>query len=357
MVSLTRNLTLCIAVALTACAPAGDEIVVLARDDDGRFSLEPRVLDVESVDPLVSAHFTLIEGASLRMAGDTLVVEGGSPFSARLTEGTPRAPLDHECLVALTAIQHFEDAHAFFVRMGVGDAGVAPERSRIFLYPRMLGDSGLPISTYSDNAGFASVIDGFVLAPEVQLGDADVPLATSPLIATHELGHAMIHRLTRRRTIDDPHYASLHEGLSDVFAAAQHDAPDVLADIGEHELFAAGARDLRVERALTPAQLDALGSSHYRNPYPVGTLIARTFWLAAERTLDTHGSRRAALEHVASLAVAALASFPRDAALHIVPFFDHLLRLPSVDATHHAAFCDSLRETFALVIAESEECR
>jgi hypothetical protein len=354
--SLTRILSLGLSVALVSCAPPGDEIIVLARDGDGRFSLEPRVLDVESLDPLVSEHFTLVEGASLRQVGDTIVVEGGSPFAARLTGDAPRAPLDHECLVALTAIQHFEDAHAFFVRMGVGDAGVAPERSRIFLYPRLLGD-GLSISTFSDNAGFASEIDGFILAPEVQLGDADVPLATSPLIATHELGHAMIHRLARRGPVDDPHYASLHEGLSDVFAVAQHDAPDVLADIGEHELFAAGARDVRIERALTPAQLDALRSGSRRSPYPVGTLIARTFWLAAERTLETHGSRHAALEHVASLAVAALASFPSDAPLHILPFFDHLLRLPSVDATHHAAFCDSLRETFAIAIDESEECR
>lgn len=349
----------------SACAASGEpgEVVVLVRADDGTYRLEPRDLGVRSFRPLASDRFVYVSNASVAFHDTspvTVTVEDAEPFVLELTDGDPMVPADHEGLVIATAAYALEESYRFYESLGLGRTVPHPASYLVLVNPRYPSAEGF---AFTDNAAFAAALHAFLLPPHRYLSAVEVPFVANPSVITHEMGHAMIgHLVIEVQGAGAPLAPNrveeaLNEGLSDVFAIAHVGEPVVFADSLVDPRYAAdnAERDVRLDWRYTEALEEQLAAEDY-SPYAIGTVVARTFWLHAEASVDAHEGMPGALRAGAQLAFDALRTFDIFAARHPVDFFEHLVAELDPEGADHAAFCAALAITFERALDRVPSC-
>jgi len=163
----------------------------------------------------------------------------------------------------------------------IRDHGFAPAAPLDILYfPRMdsvLAGDGR--STFTDNAAYANVANGFLIVPSYLLGD--LPMFLNEGVMAHEYGHAVIHQILFGPTTDsgsyDAHLYSMHEGVADLFGFFETGDPDYIRPTADVD------RDLAVPRSYTDADLAELlastgGLDDTLDPHVHGSTMARAIY-------------------------------------------------------------------------------
>lgn len=328
---------------------------VSVREGPGVYSLVPVELGVDSLRPLRGGGLHFIRDATIVVSSSGEVVRGGSPVDV-WTVGDPHVAVDYEGLFVLTAFHNIQQSWAFFRTLGLGDLVEDLPEFDVYVFPRLEQEGAFVNVPFTDNAAFASDLQGLILTPG-RITGGDAPVGMNPVVATHEFGHAVFfHLLSRIRPPEQrPSVAtlsglrSLNEGLADVFAVAHFATPSPLEDSfpAEGELVDPSTRDVSrpttYGEALTlPGDLD----------YNLGTVLARTFWLYGEyiSAADPNEGRRQA----AGAAFEALITFPVNEDPSAFGFLRHVLTGRS--PTELAAFCDALSMTYPTVMNNFEVC-
>ena len=254
---------------------------------------------IETIDSVARA-----EGSTTRILKEPVVrvqengdveFDGGRPPNILYSEADGNiVPEDWDSLTLLSYYHHLERAVEWY-RDVLGHAEVE-EIVPLPSYYRIEYGIDQNVIGATDNAAYAPTAHSFLLYDAFFF--QELPLAMNDGVVTHELGHAVFHRIMNgdeRLPVEyregwSPsavaHMGAVHEGQSDVFAAMMLDEPDFLAfslpaDVAD--------RDLSVERRLTEAQLHNLNIGT-AEPHEVGAVIASAIWAFSE----TSGRQRAA---------------------------------------------------------------
>lgn len=352
--------TLALAFAL-AVGPAGCEatdndgpVLAMTRNSDGAYAFARVTIPGWTASPLASAHFPMFTGVVIDL-DEGKVTDHGAPMEGRFAGGDPLVPIDFEMLVAVTALYNAEASWSFYAALWRPEFPPLPQSIPIYFYPRTTASDLLAIKV--DNAAYAPAFHALALWPERKLANIKLPLAMNPSVTTHEIGHAMYDTLLRSRvdgaTLEDLRTRGLDEGLADTFAIAHIGNPAIMSDCGVKEMaiMHSETRDVRLESTYSD---DLVGESNAI--YLIGTVVARTFWLAAETRAEALGGRQAALRHGAALAARALAIHEPAGVDEPYAFFEDLLALPDLAPADHDAFCAALAKTFAVKLPNIEAC-
>lgn len=359
-----------ILVLAVACGPgdvAGSvKVEIVAVGADGSYGIEVETVEVRSLRRLEGETTRFVTGAELAVEEDNeLEVRGGRPIQLRLAEsGGVYESLDYEGLIALSAYHHMQEAHALFREVGLGEGTkTLPQMDSLFL-PALDGASP-SLSSLRDNAAYAYTEDSFLLLRESVLDE--VPLAANQGIIAHEFSHAVLDYLTTtaageivrpeaRLSWDRPsvnHWRSVDEGLADVFAAAFTGDPDFIRPSGGEHI---EGRDLSGDHAFTEEIENDASYGFAYDPYPLGSVVAATFWDYA-RELEADGmSAEDANREMAHLAFGCLEVLElQEEGFHAVDLLNQAIaEAPGSEA--RALFCQGARDRFARVSEEIAGC-
>ena len=295
-----RSLALA-ALALSACTDESGPIdiwVVTFDTDSHDFELRPeRVETIDSVAKARGGTTRIIKEPVVR-AGDTeyeIEFDGGEPPNILFSEADGAViPEDWDSLTLLSYYHHLEKSVAWFDQViGYTDVQqIVPLPS----YYRLEVGFDQSLIGLTDNAAYAPTAHSFLLFESFFF--SDLPLAMNDGVVTHELGHAVFHRIMNgderlpieyRQGWSDSaiaHLAAVHEGQSDIWAGMQLDDPDFFRFSLPSDLV---DRDMSKERILTVDQRYEL-SRGISEPHEIGAIIASAAWEFSE----THGRLRTA---------------------------------------------------------------
>lgn len=255
-----------------------------------------RVETIDSVARCEGGTTRVIKEPVVRITDDGDVnFEGGRPPNILYTKSDGAViPEDWDSLTLLSYYHHLESATAYFhdtLGFTQTDA-IVPLPS----YYRLEFGIDQNVVGATDNAAYAPTAHSFLLFDSFFF--QQLPLAMNDGVVTHELSHAIFHRVMngderipieyREEWGPGPvsHLAGLHEGQADVFAGMMLDDSNFFrfslpADLVD--------RDMAVERTLTEGQLFNLGIGE-AEPHEIGAVIASAIWSFSE----TAGRQRAA---------------------------------------------------------------
>jgi hypothetical protein len=346
------------AVVVAACAGLGDteEVVVIARGDDGNYGLHAREVRAHDLHGLRGDSTELIARPTIVFDDGDVSLEGGGSVDVQYgRDGDILVPLDYRGLIAVTAYHHLDRADAYFRELG-WEGGGAPIKT---LYLPLTDYGGeLGPREFHDNASYDPALGAFLLFDERWLDY--VPLAANEGVITHEFAHAVFHQLTGVAGPDDTWdqasarmWRSVNEGLADVHAVAFTGDPRFgRASAGRFVL----ARDVAdAEVALTDELLAAVwADGEPYDPYPIGTVFAAVFWDYRTALVDLGWAPDDASRAMSELA------FDSARALVIDPAEFHLAQLAQAvaeQAAERAAVCDALFRRADPIMSEVTACR
>ncbi len=350
-----RRVAACLLAAAAGCDADGPvEIYVLSYDNDAdEMRLAARTVEtIESVSEVRGAVTRLVKEPSIAAEDGSIRLDGGEPATALFTERSDGAlvPEDWDSLLLLSYYHHLEASVAYFESLGVDTAEIVPLPS----YYRLEYGLEQSIVGLVDNAAYVPSLHAFFLFDPFFLDQ--VPLAANDGVVTHELGHAVFHRILNgdeRESVEYrenwppeavAHLGGLHEGQSDVFAAMQFDEPDFFR-FSVPQRF--NDRDMEEVRTLTPALVSALGDGS-AEPHQVGAVIASAIW----RVSETVGRDRAAEMTLA--AEEAIASQDLGPDFRISDFLVRFVE--EGDAGEQAAACEAFCDQFDAIQEEIDPC-
>lgn len=289
----TRGVALAVAgLAMAGCTDASGpvDIFVITLDPvSHEFELKSeRVETIESVAKARGSTTRLIKEPVARTTEDGDVqFEGGRPPNILFTESNGNIiPEDWDSLTLLSYYHHLERGVTYFQdTLGYADAAqIVPLPS----YYRVEFGIDQNVVGATDNAAYAPTAHSFLLFDAFFF--QELPLAMNDGVVTHELAHAVFHRVMNGDERVPVEYregwgpgpkaalSSVHEGQADVFAAMMFDEPNFFRFSLPSDLV---DRDMSVLRTLTEAQQHNLTIGSVE-PHEIGAVIAAAFWAFSE---------------------------------------------------------------------------
>lgn len=216
-------------------------------------------------------------------------------------------PWDFHSAIMFTLYHHIEQAHDYFV-----DRGVDPKRlGQVPVYYNVRQQFLVPVDLMTDNAAYAFTLDAFIIPPTLLI--EDVPLAANRGVVVHEYSHLIFNRLVHGddrapEYLVDPwsstatnHLRSINEGVADIFAALETEAPNFIDASLSEDRFNID-RDVSQERHYTSELQQTVEGSTFQNynPYQLGSVIASTVWTQTEQ-IDNDRLAEAILETLRDL--------------------------------------------------------
>lgn len=255
-----------------------------------------RVETIDSVAKCKGSTTELIKEPVVRITDDGDVsFEGGAAPSILFTESEGTViPEDWDSLTLLSYYHHLERAVTYFRdTLGFTETdAMVPLPS----YYRLEFGIDQNVVGATDNAAYAPTAHSFLLFDSFFF--QELPLAMNDGVVTHELAHALFHRVMNGderfpieyRELWGPgpvaHLGSLHEGQADVFAGMMLDDPNFFRFSLPTDLV---DRDMSVERTLSEGQLFNLDQGG-AEVHEIGAVIASAIWAFSE----TAGRQRTA---------------------------------------------------------------
>ncbi|RMG19329.1 MAG: hypothetical protein D6729_05600 [Deltaproteobacteria bacterium] len=361
-------------VLLAACEPldmSGEVPAwVVDRDDSGEYALVKRTLVVDSFRDLTGPTIRSVARAKIEVASDgsQLLFLDGSPLGLRYSRaGDAWAAEDYDGLILLSFYHHATQVHAYFRDLGLGttttDLGPLPAH----YLPQMEALLGLRIPLITDNAAFLEAPPSFLVFRELLLDE--IPLPANAGVVAHEFGHAVFHHLAvasygaervDQLGFDDASFnfiRSVNEGLSDVHGAAfTRDPKFIVPSVSKLE----ERRDVSRFREYTQELEDAaLGTAPDEyDPYPLGDVLANTFWAFRGRLVERGMSEEEAIRRMAEVAFEAtrVTDLTRLDHFEIATFMDTAAQVIT-DPQEHGLYCEEVAARFGRVMERIPGCQ
>jgi len=230
-----------LALGVLSCRPADQsgtiQAYVYAPDPaSGSYGVRKLPVDnLESLHELRGRDVALRSGSSLFVGLRDLEVDRGGAFGFdySVDEDGTVVPADLHSFYGLTLYRHLDRAAVMLRAHG----HVPLRRLDVLYFPRidstLLGDLR---ASMTDNAGYASVVPGFVIVPSFLLDN--LPMLLNEGVVAHEFGHSLVHESLFGAEAQEPdvgdekaplHLQVLHEGVADLVGFAVSGDPDFIA--------------------------------------------------------------------------------------------------------------------------------
>ncbi len=362
-----RGYLLAATVALGGCLDPGlsgtREAVVIAANDSGEYALRTRTVTADD--------FTTLEGESVRLVSrpelvinletEEVTVEGDDAMHVGYAEdGGALVALDYLGLVALTTYHHMSDSHAYFRALGLGETAEDLPQQRVMFLPKLKVDGQIGTVPANDNMAFIPELGAFIVLAELQFDE--IPLAANHGVVAHEFSHAVLHHMTDDANGSPPDvrfgwdaessnfWRALHEGLADVHGAGLTDDPNFMAASVSGQF---GDRSLTGDHTLTESLLFEVESSFSYDPYPMGSVLAATFWSYRAELMSLGMSAYEARSHMARTAFDTVSSLDLTAqGFHVADY----LTEAATHATESAAWCAAVQQHFSIIMDRIGGC-
>jgi hypothetical protein len=320
--------------------------------------------------PVTADDFTDLEGETVRLirrpklifeqsgSSVSVSVDGDDPMQVSYADDDGALlATDYAGLVAITTFHHMNEAHAYFRGIGLGTTTDDMPQQRVRFLPTF-SFPGLPIPlSLNDNMAFVYQIDAYLVLGESVLDE--IPLAANQGVVAHEYSHGVLHFLTKDEvgeSVDIRYnwdgtsanfWRSLHEGLADVHGVAITNNSNFIAASGRDLLV---GRDVSDDHQLQEFHLGNAGAPlESYDPYSLGSVIAATFWTFSEELRGRGITGEEARQQMGRLAFDAVANLDLSSSgFHIS---DYLRAV--TETTTDAAWCDAVRQHFAILQAEA----
>jgi len=361
-----RGYLLAATVLLGGCLDPGlsgtRQVVVIAANDSGDYGLRERTVTADDFTTLEGESVRLVSRPTLLVDVDTeqVSVEGDDAMHVGYSEdGGALVPTGYLGLVALTTYHHMSESHAYFRSLGLGDSGNDMPQQRVMFLPELKVAGEVGTVPANDNMAYVPQVGAFIVLAEDQF-DA-IPLAANHGVVAHEFSHAVLHHLTEeagappdeRLGWDEESanfWRSLHEGLADVHGAGiTNDANFMAASVNGQF----GDRDLSSDHVLTDFMLFDAESSFSYDPYPLGSVLAATFWSYRDELMAQGMSADEARSHMARTAFDAVRTLDLSSqGFHIADY----LTEAGVNASDGAAWCAAVQQHFSIIMDQVGGC-
>ncbi len=338
-----------------------DALVIAASGGD-TYELQTRSVTADD--------FTTLEGESVRLVnrpdlvfelnGNDVSVEVSNESPMHVTyaeDGNTLVATDYLGLVAITSFHHMNESHAYFRNLGLGSATADLPQQRLLFLPS-ISVTGMPGPVVlNDNMAFVFQINAFMVFREDQLDE--IPLAANHGVVNHEFSHSVLHFLTKDASgqpaeirhgwdsMSTNFWRSLHEGLADVHGAGITNDPNFISASGGQLLV---GRDLSAEHVVFSDLLQRTESSiNNYDPYPLGSVLAATFWTYSEQLRSLGTEETEARQQMARLAFDAVSALALSSdGFHIADYLKAV-----TDTAGDDAWCAAVREHFDLIQNEA----
>jgi hypothetical protein len=339
-----------------------DAVVIAASTGGAAYELETRSVTADDFTTLAGESVRLINRPDLtfELNGATASVEVSNESPMHVTyaeDGNTLVATDYLGLVAITTYHHMDESHAYFRNLGLGSATADLPQQRVMFLPS-ISVAGMPGPVVlNDNMAYVFQIDSFIVFSEEQLDE--IPLAANHGVVNHEFSHSVLDFLTQDASgqpaeirydwdsTSTNFWVSLHEGLADVHAVGITNDPNFIAASGRDLLV---GRDVSEEHVASSGLLqDTQSSVESYDPYPLGSVLAATFWTYSEELRSGGTEEAEARLQMARLAFNAVSTLSLSSGgFHISDFLKAV-----TDSTADEDWCVAVREHFALLQTEA----
>lgn len=333
------------------------DVVVISTNGAGEYALRARSVTADD--------FTTLEGDSVRFLAkpslvideftETIELSGGEDMHVTYSEVDGElVATDYLGLIAVTAYHHMQATHSYFHMLGLGSTADELPQQRVLFLPKIRVNGGGRVVA-NDNMAYIPELESFMVLAEDILDE--LPLAANEGVVGHEFSHAVLHALTDGPdgtaanvrlgwdTESSNFWASLHEGLADVHGVAITGESNFVAP-SVSSLF--GDRDAASLHQLTDSMLFDVGSFAGYDPYPMGSVIAATFWTYHEGLRELGVGEDQALADMGRLAFDAARTLQLGSEFHIADYLTSAANA-TPDAASRDAWCTAVGQHFVLV--------